>query len=798
MDNNIFFKNESVSLYHQDCLEIMKTWEDNVIDTVITDPPYFLMLMGRKWDCSLPKIEIWKEMLRVSKPGAILMAFGHTRTYHRLACLIEDAGWELIDTISWMYGCLSEDTEILTTNGWKRYNKNICKHLVLCFNVNKKSFEFHKPKRSFIYENKHTAYRIQSDNTDQIVSRNHRVLVEQKGKLLFSIAEEVAQEQKANIPFLESLSDLPETIPNLYSGTSIKKQDLLKRVCHSSNDETKAREANRRAKGNLNQVCCLWKRSLENECLVKKSKVSYLFHALQWYFKRSGVEKMWAYGKVSLETRKRNKIQKENDWQEKPCLERRDGLSSQTRQLCSNKIYKVSKRIFTYGQKRWVHSRASFNYGKIYEKMLNKNGSSSSHQPQSCRQQNKKSSIIQDKQRTQTIRSTRAKITPIEYKGKVWCVEVPTGAFIARRNGKIFITGNSGMPKGLNISNALKKIAKKENISLEEEINKWNGWATTLKPSWEPITIAMKPCEGGFVDNALKWGVCGFNIDECRIELQKEGEDPRLGGNGSWKTDRGMKKVYGGGLAGNEITSSPKGRFPSNTILTHHPECKMIGLKKVKSDAHYSYPDSKGVLNFGFKKMEDQGNPHTGEDGLETVEEWSCHPDCPVKILDDQSGILKSGNNCVRRRVGTFLEHGSLGKSGDVQTTYGDVGTASRFFYCAKADSDDRFFYCTICKDAYPRTKEKEHMHDHPEGDIKHLIYHPSVKPQGILKFLAKLTKTPTGGTILDPFMGSGSMALACISENRKFIGCDMEETYCKISKKRVESLVEEKGTLFN
>jgi site-specific DNA-methyltransferase (adenine-specific) len=421
MENNLFFKNEFVSLYNKDCLEVMKTWDDNVIDTVITDPPYLLAIMNNNWDKALPSIDIWKELLRVSKPGAILMAFGHTRTYHRLACLIEDAGWELIDTISWMYG--------------------------------------------------------------------------------------------------------------------------------------------------------------------------------------------------------------------------------------------------------------------------------------------------------------------------------------------------KGMPKGLNICNALKKVAKKDNINLEEEINKWNGWATTLKPSWEPITVAMKPCEGGFVENALKWGVCGFNIDECRIELQKEGEDSRLGGRGSWKTDKGMKKVYGGGLAGNEISSSSKGRFPSNTILTHHPDCKMSGL--------------------------------------ETVEKGDCHPDCPIKILDDQSGILKSGNNCVRRREGKFLEHGGLGKSGDVQTTYGDVGTASRFFYCAKASSDDRFFYCTICNDAYPRTEEKEHMHGNPEGDIKHLIYHPAVKPQGILKFLTKLSKTPTGGTVLDPFMGSGSMALACISENRKFIGIDQELIYCKISRKRIESLAKEKGSLF-
>ena len=104
MNDNCFFKTESVTLYHQDCLEVMKTWQDNIIDTVITDPPYAISLMGRKWDYQLPSIEIWKELLRVSKPGTLMMVFGHTKTYHRLACLIEDAGWELVDTICWIYG----------------------------------------------------------------------------------------------------------------------------------------------------------------------------------------------------------------------------------------------------------------------------------------------------------------------------------------------------------------------------------------------------------------------------------------------------------------------------------------------------------------------------------------------------------------------------------------------------------------------------------------------------------------------------------------------------------------------
>ncbi len=82
----------------------MKKIPDNSIDTIITDPPYDLKFMGKEWDKALPPIETWIEALRVAKPGAMLMAFGGTRTYHRLTCAIEDAGWEIRDCVMWVYG----------------------------------------------------------------------------------------------------------------------------------------------------------------------------------------------------------------------------------------------------------------------------------------------------------------------------------------------------------------------------------------------------------------------------------------------------------------------------------------------------------------------------------------------------------------------------------------------------------------------------------------------------------------------------------------------------------------------
>lgn len=87
-----------------DCLEELKKLEDNSVDAVVTDPPYGLSFMGKKWDYDVPSVEIWSECLRVLKPGGYLLAFAGTRTQHRMAVRIEDAGFEIRDMIAWVYG----------------------------------------------------------------------------------------------------------------------------------------------------------------------------------------------------------------------------------------------------------------------------------------------------------------------------------------------------------------------------------------------------------------------------------------------------------------------------------------------------------------------------------------------------------------------------------------------------------------------------------------------------------------------------------------------------------------------
>lgn len=104
---DIIYKNsDSITLLQGDCVETMRTLPDNSVDSIVTDPPYELGFMNKKWDSTgiANNVEVWKECLRVLKPGGHLLSFGGTRTYHRMACAIEDAGFEIRDQMQWLYG----------------------------------------------------------------------------------------------------------------------------------------------------------------------------------------------------------------------------------------------------------------------------------------------------------------------------------------------------------------------------------------------------------------------------------------------------------------------------------------------------------------------------------------------------------------------------------------------------------------------------------------------------------------------------------------------------------------------
>ena len=99
-----YYQAAGIRIFHGSCEEVLRTMPDNSVDSIVTDPPYGLAFMGKKWDYDVPSVEIWEECLRVLKPGGHLTAFAGTRTQHRMAVRIEDAGFEIRDMIGWLYG----------------------------------------------------------------------------------------------------------------------------------------------------------------------------------------------------------------------------------------------------------------------------------------------------------------------------------------------------------------------------------------------------------------------------------------------------------------------------------------------------------------------------------------------------------------------------------------------------------------------------------------------------------------------------------------------------------------------
>jgi len=417
----------TVQLHLGDCLEVMAGMDTSSIDTIITDPPYGLSFMGKDWDHGIPGVAFWREALRVAKPGAMLLAFGGTRTWHRLACAIEDAGWEIRDCMMWLHG------------------QGFSKGLDI------------------------------SKAIDRAAGEEREVVGTKLGQPGYSTTD--ASEQGTTLGWSKS------------------------------------------------------ERDGEKECAIT----------------------------------------------------------------------------------------------------------------------------------------------------------APATA----------------------------------------EAAAWNGWNSTLKPAWEPIIVAMKPLDGTFANNALTHGVAGLWIDGARIAT--DGRPLRESGSG----DR-PSGIYGDGTYGSRATGETTvGRWPANLIL-----------------------DEEAAV-----------------------------------MLDEQSGTLKSGD-CPNGFSGehTAQVYGEYAANLiRPETVYADTGGASRFFYQAKASRRERWFFCHICDDAFPASERDEHTHSKGPKEQDHIFMHPTQKPEGLMEYLCKLTKTPTGGVVLDPFMGTGTTGVACARTGRDFIGIDKEYPTYMIAKRRTQ-----------
>ena len=317
----------------------------------------------------------------------------------------------------------------------------------------------------------------------------------------------------------------------------------------------------------------------------------------------------------------------------------------------------------------------------------------------------------------------------------------------------------------------------------------WDGFKVGgIKPAYEPIIWAVKPPEGSYVDNVLKWGVGAVNVDECRIGINDD--DFELNTRKASKEFIGVKPFGGdNNKKGSALLPNTKGRFPANVILSHHPECVQVGMKRVKGTASIGKPSigKPAKLNRVGSSMSVHPNPtyYNDPDGLETVESWDCHPDCAVRLLDEQSGVLKSGGGNKRNtKPNTF--RAVIRHRDDSNILGNNNGGASRFFYCAKASRGER--NAGLEGNGKPITKHNARPCDWEKADWskRNTNNHPTVKPIKLFEYLIKLV-TRQGQIVLDPFIGSGTTAIAAHNTGRKCVGIEKEDEYLTIATRRID-----------
>ena len=388
----------------------------------------------------------------------------------------------------------------------------------------------------------------------------------------------------------------------------------------------------------------------------------------------------------------------------------------------------------------------------------------------------------------------------------------------------------SGFPKSLNLKG-------------ERE-----GWGTALKPAHEPIVLARKPLAGTVAANVLAHGTGALNVDGCRVPTpggspaEKRRATARRSGNvpvqdcaeNREANERAGKirnysapEVYTAPRAGEQI-----GRWPPNVLLGHADSCGAArfvvvespyagdvaanteyarrcvadslrrGEHPIASHLLYTQPDvlrddvpeerQRGIeaglawaeladttvvyMDRGLSSGMALGVQRAKDAGRRVVRRWLDDPSrdesvpcadlCPVGMLDEQSGERSSGSRAAGVRSGLGY-HGADGDGGPA--IEGSAGTASRFFprfkYEAKASTRERGEGCT----------------------------HPTVKPIDLMRWLCRLV-TPPGGTILDPFAGSGTTVIAALREGFNAIGIEREAEYVEISRRRIK----EDAPLFN
>ncbi len=672
---------------HGDCVEQMKLMDDNSVDSVVCDPPYGLSFMGKEWDSftDAQAMGEWSrrwavEAFRVLKPGGHIIAFAGSRTYHRMAQGIEDAGFEIRDQIMWMYGSgfpksLNVSKAIDKRGGvvadFEPFRDAVI-HAMKETGVTRKALtkalgndmlSHYITKGSQPAVPKLEDYLVIRESLELGEEWDHLFLPEAErevvGKGTSGIAAAFGEENLGSVEGLEA-PDYDVTI--------------------SETDMAKKWEGWGTALKPAHEPCVLGRKP----------------------FPTSVVENVLKHGTGAINI---------------------DGSRVATDDVMT---FERKGAMWTSEENQWREFKEDTSTFEQHENGRFPTNVLVSHHEECTAEECDNDCPRQtlDRQSGHVAGSGKVKVsTGGANRAASW--EADGGMLAAGKEN----TGVRDFGDGGGASRYFHAP------KLDTEFNSENN----------PAVLGRKPLIGTVAENVLEHETGGINIDGARVgETMREvqaGTGERVSGNGSmngWNTKR-------------EVVGQVKGRYPTNVIVSHHPECKPTGeygvaIKGGSGTGGSTTPDSV-FESSGFKPNNEVEKVKASE---ERVEIYNCHDKCPRHLLDN----VADGSSRFFHAAELDARSGEWGP---------DFEGADRFMYVPKPSKAER----------------------HVGGRTN---IHPTVKPVDIMRYLCRLV-TPKGGTVLDPFMGSGTTGVAAILEGFNFIGIELSEEFHDLAEYRIKEL---------
>lgn len=720
---------DDVVLHHGDCLAVLPTLAACSIDAIVTDPPYGLAFMGKDWDHGVPGQHFWQEALRVAKPGAHLLAFGGTRTHHRLMCAIEDAGWEIRDTIMWIYAQgfpKSADVSKMLDKQERGKWLKLCKAI-----DNMAEMSILEAWQEYSSSAKSAGLTFQKNaietGTSTLKSGSVPVSAAPLASLESSIASAITAELSSSA-VLHTSGEAWFIVP-LLAGVSITELSDPASIVES---QPESQEVTPNTE-DFSVPLPAW--VLQSERITDSLKADEALKIWLGSDKSSKAAATNALCAALTDDLKRIILSRSKTFLSLDMTQQTDFVSATTATITAST----------------AESLISFTAGILKSKAID--------------------------------RAAGAEREVVGSHGR---------SFRPHADG-----GNDGWARPSH------DVIGSMTAPATDAARQWQGFGTALKPAWEPIIVARKPLAGTVAENVLAWGVGGINVDGCRIEVGSPWHR-RNGGQRSrqaasvYARDEWTKTQMAQGANENGHAA---GRWPANVVLSHDEGCRQVGTEWVRVNVAPGNRDRRGAQHgFGEARVARRDDVHPGyvaPDGTEMVEVWECVEGCAVRAMDEASGERRGGGypeaGLQRKHYGIYGKP-DLTRSGAIGPS---IGGASRFYYCAKASGADRDEGLEGFEEriAGAMAGNQTTVPSRTAGDgvtpvkqVRRQNHHPTVKPTELMRWLVRLV-TPPGGTVLDPFMGSGSTGKAAVLEGLGFVGIELDREYIELARRRIDAV---------